>query len=263
LITQFGLAAALEALGPDPGDLSGAGVVVCVFSGCVSYSRRFYDETLKNPATASPLVFPETVFNAPASHISAYLGSTAINYTLVGDSGAYFAGLALAAGWIAEGRVSRCLVIGAEEVDWLAADALRLFDRSRKLAEGAGALLLEPAGRSGVELRAVTDEHAYGAAGKAGALAAMRAQLGGGPAALLCDSVANGGRLDAAEAGLWRDWPGPRISPKRVLGEGLMAAAAWQAVAAVDALETGLAAEARVSVAGFHQHAIGAVFARA
>ena len=75
-ITQYAVGAALEALGPrDPATTRNIGVIVCVFSGCVNYSRRFYDEALKDPATASPLVFPETVFNAPASHISAYLGS--------------------------------------------------------------------------------------------------------------------------------------------------------------------------------------------
>ena len=69
-------------------------------SGSVNYSRRFYDETLKDPATASPLVFPETVFNAPASHLAALLGTTAINYTLVGDPGTFLQGIALAADWL-------------------------------------------------------------------------------------------------------------------------------------------------------------------
>jgi 3-oxoacyl-(acyl-carrier-protein) synthase len=77
--------------------------VVCVFSGCVNYSSRFYSETLKDPATASPLVFPETVFNAPASHLSAFLGNSAINYTLVGDSGTFLIGLAMAAQWLSDG----------------------------------------------------------------------------------------------------------------------------------------------------------------
>ena len=85
------------------------GIIVCVLSGCVNYSRRFYDETLKDPGTASPLVFPETVFNAPASHISAFLGSMAVNYTLVGDAGTFLQGLATGANWLIEGKVSECL----------------------------------------------------------------------------------------------------------------------------------------------------------
>ena len=58
-ITQFTVSAALEALGPrDKTPNARLGVIVCVLSGCVNYTRRFYDETLKYPATASPLVFP-------------------------------------------------------------------------------------------------------------------------------------------------------------------------------------------------------------
>ena len=97
---------------------------------------------LKDPSTASPLVFPETVFNAPASHLSAFLGSTAINYTLVGDAGTFLHGLSLAGGWLLEERVDRCLVVAAEEMDWLTADAFRHFDRGVVCAAGAGAVCL-------------------------------------------------------------------------------------------------------------------------
>src|SRR5207237_6501166 len=111
-------AAALEALGEDASRVSEGrlrvGIVLCVMAGCVSYSRRFYKETLDDPATASPLVFPETVFNAPASHIAALLGTTAITYTLVGDPGTFLHGLALAADWLLSQRVDGCLVVGTE-----------------------------------------------------------------------------------------------------------------------------------------------------
>ena len=143
-ITQYAVAAAFEALGDEAAQVgSGSlrlGIILCVMTGCVNYSRRFYDETLTDPATASPLVFPETVFNAPASHLAAMLGTTAINYTLVGDPGTFLQGLALAADWLQEARVDGCLVIGAEEVDWLTADAYRLFARKIILSEGAGAV---------------------------------------------------------------------------------------------------------------------------
>lgn len=272
-ITQFTVAAGLEALGPEPGDTSGVGVVVCVFSGCVSYSRRFYGEALRDPGTASPLVFPETVFNAPASHLSAYLGSRAINYTLVGDSGTYLMGLALAAQWLEEGRVARCLVVGTEEMDWLTADALGLFDRGVIASEGAGALLLEqhppaPGKREGagspILLERITDEHAYAGPGKREALRGMREQLGPPREnAILCDGSGKEGRISREEAELWADWRGTRFSPRRVLGEGLMAAAAWECVIAADALANGAGQEALISTAGFHQHAVGAKFVRA
>src|SRR5262249_53248507 len=60
-ISHYAVAAALEALGAEAADVANGamrlGILMCVMSGCVNYSRRFYDETLKDPATASPLVF--------------------------------------------------------------------------------------------------------------------------------------------------------------------------------------------------------------
>src|SRR5450759_3730757 len=105
-IAHYAVGTALEALGEDAVKYSGGsrlGIIFCAMSGCVNYSHRFYDEVLKEPATASPLVFPETVFNAPASHLAALLGTTAINYTLVGDPGIFLNGLALAADWLLDG----------------------------------------------------------------------------------------------------------------------------------------------------------------
>jgi hypothetical protein len=145
-ISQYAIAAALEALGGDVVRVqTGAlrlGIVLCVITGSVSYSRRFFEEVLRDPATASPLVFPETVFNAPASHLAAYLSSSGRNYTLVGDSGVYLQGLALAADWLLHDHADGCVVVGAEEMDWILADALNLFQRQAVHSAGAGALYL-------------------------------------------------------------------------------------------------------------------------
>ncbi len=168
-ISQYAMAAAGEALGADAarvraGELQ-LGVVFCVMAGCVNYSRRFYDEVLGNPATASPLVFPETVFNAPASHIAALLGAGGINYTLVGDQGTYLQAIALAADWLASRRVEACLVLAAEEVDWMMVDAFHMFNRATVVSAGAGALYLtgEFPGANAVELIAITDAHCFSA----------------------------------------------------------------------------------------------------
>jgi len=67
-------------------------------------------------------------------------------------------------------------------------------------------------------------------------------------------------RADRDEQSAWRDWPGQRLSPKKILGEGLMAAAAWQCVAALDALSSNKCAAANVSVVGCNEQAIGARF---
>jgi hypothetical protein len=118
------------------------GIVYCVLNGCVNFSRRFYSEVLVNPATASPLLFPETVANSPASHISALWGKTSPNYTLIGDHTTFVQGLGIGIDWLRQGQVDGCLVIGAEELDWLVTGGASLFERDRCAAEGAGAVYL-------------------------------------------------------------------------------------------------------------------------
>jgi hypothetical protein len=88
----------------------------------------------------------------------------------------------------------------------------------------------------------------------------MRQELidGTTPAGLLCDSTQRIPTLDRPELEAWRDWPGPRCSPKAILGEGLAAAAAWQCVLAAQALQDGKAAQALISISGCNQQAIGA-----
>jgi len=232
----------------------------------VNYCCRFYDETLKDPATASPLLFPETVYAAPASHLATLLENVSLAYSLVGDPACFLQGAALGAQWLEENRVDACLVVGAEETNWIMADALWHIERRAVIASGGGALCLscDPELSAGVELTAITDPHTYSARqSRTQAAQAMRGQLDTSSAGeLLCDSLGDSPRTDAPELAAWRDWTGPRVSPKRILGEGLMATAAWQCVAACDAVATGQFAAANVSMVGSNHQAIGARFAR-
>lgn len=266
-ISHYAVASALEALGDDATKISAGalrvGIVVCAMTGCVNYSRRFYDETLRDPATASPLVFPETVFNAPSSHLASLLGSTALNYTLVGDPGTFLQGLTLAGQWLTTADLDGCIVVGAEELDWLTADAYHLFSRDVMVAEGAGAVYLakSPAAQK-VRLTAVTDAHLFfDRPSRIRAALRMRADLPAGHSReLLCDSRTGILNLDRGEAKAWNSWAGARVSPKMILGEGLAAASAWQTVAAIDALQQRQCDAALVSVVGCNQQAIGARF---
>jgi len=269
-ITHYVVAAALEAtaaLRANGDPKFRLGLIVCLQSGCVNYSCRFYEETLKDPATASPLLFPETVYAAPASHLAAVLGNISLANSLVGDPAAFLQGLSLGAQWLEENRVDACLVIGAEETNWILADALWHLERPAILTAGAGALCLcrETEWSAGVELAAITDAHTYSTRkSRMQAARTMRGQLGkGSPEELLCDGIGGNSRADAPELAAWRDWTGPRLSPKRILGEGLMAAAAWQCVAACDAVAGGRFAATNVSLVGSNQQAMGARFVRA
>ncbi|MBI3874673.1 MAG: hypothetical protein HY300_01625 [Verrucomicrobia bacterium] len=204
----------------------------------MNYSVRFYDEVLRDPAVASPLLFPETVFNAPASHLSSVLASVAANYTLVGDTGVFLHGLALAAGWLEDGRVERCLVVAAEEVNWITADVLRHFRKSITLAEGAGAVLLtrERTADSCAKLECLTDPQSFAASGKGAPAEASRrvtAALPTGP---------------AASADIAR------------LGEGFAAGTAWQVLVAIGMARQKRLPRATACAPGLYQEAIGASF---
>ena len=267
-ITQHTVAAALEALGDDAALIqSGArrlGIVTCMMSGSVAYSRRFYEEVLREPAMASPLVFPETVFNAPASHLAAYLGTNGTGYTLVGDDGTFLQGLAVAADWLLNDQADGVVVVGAEESDWLVADAMRLFQRNAIHGAGAGALYLrrEKSATAGAELSAVTDSFLFTQTqNRSAAARKMRGQLpAGAPDELLCLGAQNLARPDAAEALAWRDWAGDRRAAKTVLGEAFLASVAWQCVAACADLARSRFSAANISVVGANQQAIGARF---
>jgi 3-oxoacyl-(acyl-carrier-protein) synthase len=58
-ITHYAAAAMLEAVkNLQPDATRRVGIVVCLQSGCVQYTYRFFEEALADPATASPLLFP-------------------------------------------------------------------------------------------------------------------------------------------------------------------------------------------------------------
>ncbi|MCF7708591.1 MAG: hypothetical protein K9N52_06815 [Verrucomicrobia bacterium] len=271
-LTHYAASAVFEALkvgGANP-DLSvipqNTGILVCLQSGCVHYSYRFFNEALDNPATASPLLFPETVYSAPASHLACILQRTEIVYTLVGDPATFLRALALGAGWIAEGRLDACLVVGAEELNWLLADALWHFDHHAVPSAGAGALFLSAFSEcsDAIELALVTDAFTYNSRlNRHEAAVRMREALPPGSGnEVLCDGREGRTLKDKIENSVWSGWPGARFSPKATLGEGFMAAGAWLPVTACEALKDNRYTAANVSVVGNDQQAIGARFIR-
>ena len=138
-------------------------VVFGVSDGGVQYTRRFYEQIVKQGANAaSPLLFPETVYNAPASHLAAMLGVDGATYTLVGDGTVGLQALEFGAQLLAMGDADHVLVVAAEELDWILLEAhraWRLIARDRPavphsqpptgalLAEGAAAVLLSRDGK--------------------------------------------------------------------------------------------------------------------
>jgi hypothetical protein len=159
--------------------------------------------------------------------------------------------------------VDGCIVVAAEEYDWLSAEASWIYDHDAIVTEGAGALYLEP-GNEGVLLEAITP--AVTCVGKTGRKEAARQTRHylepWWEESVLFDSLKGFRRQDRAEAAVWNDWMGERVSVNRWFGEGYSANAAWQSVAAVDALHQGSCRRAIVTSTGSNEKSMGAVFSR-
>jgi 3-oxoacyl-(acyl-carrier-protein) synthase len=229
-------------------------LIFAVSNGGVIYTKRFYHDIVTSGAqAASPLLFPETVFNAPASHLAAILGITGISYTLVGDGAVGILALKMAEDLLASETLDRCLVVGAEEADWLLCDAYRKWrllrsappiepfqspPRGTILSEGAGALLLKRDGMIRLEkIVAGTNFLRQREAGEA--LRKIFEELGDDQVDLVMAS-ANGTFIDAAErAAVSRSCPAARVyAMKEALGESVGASSLWQTICGAQCLRT-------------------------
>ena len=229
-------------------------LIFAVSNGGVIYTKRFYHDIVASGAqAASPLLFPETVFNAPASHLAAILGITGASYTLVGDGAVGILALKMAEDLLASEALDRCLVVGAEEADWLLCDAyhkwrllrsapliepFRQPPRGTVLSEGAGALLL---GRTGdIRLEKISAGTNFRKQREAGdALGKILEELGDDDIDLVVAS-ANGTFIDAAEDdAVLRSCPDAiSYAMKGALGESVGASSLWQTICGAQCLRT-------------------------
>ena len=274
-ISLFAAAAALAALrdaGLDPARPGRCALIFAVSDGGVIYTRKFYDQVVREGA-GSPLLFPETVYNAPGSHIAALLGLDGITYTIVGDASAGLAAVGLGVELLASGQADHCLVAGAEEADWILCEAYRQWrlsstsgavsigaNRGALIADGAAAIVLS---REGVcRLEAVSGGIPFFRHSEAGAsLAAALAQLPAASRPSRVISGANGTFVDRAERSAVEAayGPLPTIFPKVSLGDAFGAGAIMQIICAARSLLSDPEGPVLVPVIGLNHQAAAAL----
>jgi 3-oxoacyl-(acyl-carrier-protein) synthase len=258
-ISRFAAVAGLDALESagvklDPEIAQRTALIFAVSNGGVIYTKRFYHEIVESGAqAASPLLFPETVFNAPASHLAAILGITGATYTLVGDGAVGTLALKMAEDLMTSDTLDYCLVVGAEEADWLLCDAYRKWrllrsappiepfqepPRGTILSEGAGAILLAREGPVQIEKIAGGTNFRKQREAAAG-IDAVFSELCATPPVLVAAS-ANGTFIDAAEQiAIGKHSPNARVyAVKGQLGESVGASSLWQTICGAQALIT-------------------------
>src|SRR6266481_476549 len=258
VISRFAAAAGLDALRAAGVEAGSNGertaLIFAISNGGVIYTKRFYSNIVESGAqSASPILFPETVFNAPASHLAAILGITGATYTLVGDGAVGLTAIKMAEDLMANEALDHCLVVGTEEIDWLLCDAYRRWrllrsappiepfseqQRGMILSEGAGAILLAREGPFTIECA-----HPGGCFTK-------RAEAGKILKQILSDlkdaqidviiSSANGTFVDQAESeAVGQIVPDAHVyTAKPALGESVGAAGLWQVILAAQALRS-------------------------
>ena len=260
VISRYAAAAGLAALQAakvklDPQSAERIALVFAISNGGVIYTKRFYRDIVEAGAqSASPLLFPETVFNAPASHLAAILGITGTTYTLVGDSAVGLLAIKMADDLMANEAFDYCLVVGAEEADWILCDAYRRWrllrlappiepfnekKRGMILSEGAGAVLLARDGPVVIERT------------HPGMCYHRRSEAEQVLKRILCDldqmeidfviSSANGTFIDQAECQALRQAiPDAFVyTAKPAMGESVGAAGLWQVIVGTQALHSG------------------------
>ncbi len=257
-ISRFASAAGLDALAEARStigeiDAERMALVFAVSNGGVVYTKRFYHNVVESGAqSASPLLFPETVFNAPASHLAAILGITGASYTLVGDGAVGVLAMKMASDLLDNGELESCLVVGAEESDWLLCDAYHRWrllknqppvepfhdpPRGMILSEGAGAVLL--ARQGAVEIDAIDAGGNFSQRREANEIVRrILHDLADEHACVVAS--ANGTFVDLAERdAIKHELPSASVySAKPALGESVGASALWQVIAGAQALRT-------------------------
>jgi 3-oxoacyl-[acyl-carrier-protein] synthase II len=233
---------------PGGGSSDRIAVVFAICSGGVSYTRRFYHEIVTQGANAaSPLLFPETVYNAAASHLAALLRVDGQSYTLVGDSSVGLSALHFATELlIMQPELDHCLVVGTEEVDWLLSDAFaswRMATNEDKFevygrtcgtifGEGAAAVLI---GRSGVlEISRSSPGRPFFSVRDSESVAAELFSSLAEESPEMIVSSANGTFADEVERKVFgKLFPSvPVYAPKPAVGEALGASALFQVAVA-------------------------------
>jgi 3-oxoacyl-(acyl-carrier-protein) synthase len=258
MISLLGAAAGFDAfsdagLKPDAGSNGRIAVVFAICSGGINYTRRFYDEIVTQGANcASPLLFPETVYNAAASHLAALLGVNNHSYTCAGDSSVGLGAIHFAIQLLKmHPELDRCLVVGTEEADWLLADAFaswrmaankdqfEVYGRSigTIFGEGAAAVLIGRTGQIAImDSAAGVPFHSFRECESAARAVFGKAGTVGAPDFIV--GSANGTFADEVERRVFSDTYGsvPVYAPKPAVGEALGASGLIQVALAGYAL---------------------------
>jgi 3-oxoacyl-[acyl-carrier-protein] synthase II len=150
-VTQYALVAAGEALkeaGLDFTSFDGkrVGLVCGVTHGALGYSCEFHEGfSLEGPLGASPVLFSDSVLNAPTGALSLAYAIKGPTQTLIGGPDVGMQAVEYGAELVKEGRVDACLVATAEALHERTVEAYSKLGlgATQDFTEGAGVVVIE------------------------------------------------------------------------------------------------------------------------
>ena len=166
-ISRMAVAASVEALkdctlSPEDTDKDRIAIIMGTADGCSSHVEKFYMSLLQDgPRGTQPFYFPETVPNAPASHIAMFHGITGPNSTFSQNMISAENAILFARNLLALNQADTVMVGGADEISamqYICYDSLHGIQKVKTktsddispvpgngffLGEGAGMLIME------------------------------------------------------------------------------------------------------------------------
>ncbi|OHB68315.1 MAG: hypothetical protein A2W17_05505 [Planctomycetes bacterium RBG_16_41_13] len=146
-ISKFTMSAAKMAMDDaqvDSSNIKNLGLVVGLTHGALNYTQSYHELLVtEGPESASPILFSDSILNAPAGNTSICLGIHGPVHTLIGGSVTTIRAIMLAVQLLATKKMEKSVIASAEELNEF---SLYCYYKLgiKTLSEGAGALLIEP-----------------------------------------------------------------------------------------------------------------------
>lgn len=147
-VSKYALAAIQLALldaGLDSAEGEDSAIVTAVTHGAMNYTEAYHKSLVTGGVEdISPILFSDSVLNAPAGNASICYGIRGAVHTIVGGTAASIKAAIMACRLIQEDGINRAVVVSAEEINKLSFYCRKRFGDS-EMSEGAGVFLIEDA----------------------------------------------------------------------------------------------------------------------
>lgn len=140
---MFAVKLAIEDAGIGIADTENLGMIFSLTHGALNYTQSYHRLLITEGAdAASPMLFSDSVLNAPAGNTSIYFNIKGPVHTLVGSTTTTIKAIDLASNMIAHNNIDKAIIVAAEELNEISFLCYSLRDIT-SLSEGAGAVVIE------------------------------------------------------------------------------------------------------------------------